>query len=160
MSFKNNYSSRLFCIIITLTMLLALGCSKDKATAELPKISDIPTIKLLSVAPTTVQQFTDSLVFNIEYEDGNGDIGWNVADSMSLFITDNRIALTERFNLGNVAPMGSNIAVRGIFNVVMHHTILLDPNQSSEQVQFLLQLKDRAGNRSNEVMSTIITVNQ
>jgi hypothetical protein len=147
----------MFSCFFLLICVLA-SCEKDPIFKPIPPLSDVPKITLKNVAPTAVRQFADSIVFTIEYEDGNGDVGWDVADSVSVFITDNRVPLTEQFFIPNVAPMTSNIAVRGQFKVVLPHTIIINPASASEYVTFSIRLKDRAGNSSNTVTTQQMTV--
>ena len=137
---------------------LISSCSKDGSTNPNAPISPIPSIELKSVSPQSIHQLSDSLVFEIQYTDGDGDLGDYDADTLSLWITDNRFPLTEKFHIPPLAPQGSAIAITGTLNVTLDHIILKDQTASFESATFTVKLKDRAGNWSNEVTSDSITI--
>ena len=135
-----------------------LSCSKDQGSnPEEHPITDTPFIELSSVSPTTIHQY-DSLIFEVKYTDGNGDLGDYDADTLSLWITDNRFPLTEKFHIPPLAPQGSAIIISGTLSVTLDHIILKDASSTSETATFTVKLKDRAGNWSNEVTSGEIVV--
>ena len=146
---------RISAYIIIASMLLS-ACNKDEEIN--PPISEVPEIELMSVSPGTVVALEDSIVFLIHYIDGDGDLGYNEPDSMSLYITDNRIPLTESFFVPWLAPEGSKITIEGDLEVQLHNTILVDPDSDSETVTFTVWMRDRAGNLSNSVTTGPITV--
>jgi len=141
-----------------LIFILISSCKKDGSTTPNPQISPIPSIELKSVSPGTIHQLSDSLVFEINYTDGDGDLGDYDADTLSLWITDNRFPLTEKFHIPPLAPQGSTISITGTLNVTLDHIILKDQSASSESATFTVKVKDRAGNWSNEVTSIAITI--
>ncbi|MBK9455841.1 MAG: hypothetical protein IPO24_09775 [Bacteroidetes bacterium] len=98
-------------IIFAIAAALVIGCGKDDEIIN-PPMSDVPAIELINVSPTTVTALGDSIVFIIHYQDGNGDLGFNAPDSMSLYITDTRIPLTESFFVPLLAPEGADIAIQ------------------------------------------------
>lgn len=143
--------------ILAIAAALVIGCGKEDDVIN-PPMSDVPAIELINVAPTTVTALGDSIVFIIHYEDGNGDLGFNAPDSMSLYITDTRIPLTESFFVPLLAPEGADIAIQGELEVVLNNTILVNPDATSETVEFEIQLRDRSGNYSNVLVVPAITV--
>jgi len=143
--------------ILAVAAALVIGCGKEDDIIN-PPMSDVPAIELINVSPSTVTALGDSIVFIIHYEDGNGDLGFNAPDSMSLYITDTRIPLTESFFVPLLAPEGADIAIQGELEVVLNNTILVDPEATSETVQFEIQLRDRSGNYSNVLVAPAITV--
>ena len=144
-------------IILAIAAALVIGCGKDDEIIN-PPMSDVPAIELINVSPTTVTALGDSIVFIIHYEDGNGDLGFNAPDSMSLYIIDHRIPLTESFFVPLLAPEGADIAIQGELEVVLNNTILVNPDATSETVEFEIQLRDRSGNYSNVLVAPVITV--
>ena len=134
--------------------LLFSSCQKDDGPNP---ISILPEIELKSVSPSSIQQF-DSLVFTIHYTDGDGDLGDYDADTLSLWITDNRFPLTEKFHIPPLAPQGAVITITGDLIVTLDHVILEDQASSSETATFTIKLKDRSGNWSNEVTSPSVTI--
>lgn len=136
-------------------LTLCVACKKKNPN---PAISLVPAISLLQVYPSSVVSHEDSIVFEIEYTDGNGDLGFENADSGVIFITDKRVPLTESYHLPPLTPPGSSIVIQGIIPFVLERTILIDPNSESETVTFDIRIRDRAGNWSNTVTSPTITV--
>lgn len=140
-------------------MLLLFSCKKDDSSVN-PPISDIPEIALQSVSPATVHNLTDSLLFVISYIDGNGDLGDYEPDTLSLWITDERFPLTEKFHIIPLAPQGASIVISGELKVILDHIILKDQSAISETANFTIKLKDRAGNWSNSITAGPVTVAQ
>jgi len=143
--------------LIIATIILFAGCKKEEEIIN-PPMPDEPYIEIRSVSPGIVTAFEDSIIFIIYYEDGNGDLGYNSPDSLSLFVTDTRIPLTESFFVPLLAPEGADISIQGELKVTLNNTILVDPDADSEIVNFEIQLKDRSGNLSNVVVTQNITV--
>ena len=138
------------------------SCKKKETDGETPKgpISNVPSITLIDVSPKTVQEYKDSIVFVIQYLDGDGDLGTEDADTKSLFLTDNRASLTESYHLPPLAIIGTEMAIQGNLNVVLNSTALLNSTGSSETTTYSIYLVDRAGNSSNTVTSETITITQ
>jgi hypothetical protein len=135
------------------------ACNNDPIEGDPNEIiSNIPYIELRSVTPTTVIEYEDSILFEIFYQDGDGDLGYESPDSLSLFITDTRIFTVEKYYIPLLSPAGTELTIQGLLNVKLDRTIMIDDTNPSETVQFKLQIKDRAGNYSNFVTSQEITV--
>ncbi|HYV95578.1 MAG TPA: hypothetical protein VE978_27635 [Chitinophagales bacterium] len=141
-----------------LIFILISSCTKDESTDPNPPISPIPAIELKSISPGTIHQLSDSLRFEINYTDGDGDLGDYDADTLSLWVTDNRFPLTEKFHIPPLAPQGTTIAISGTLNIILDHIILKDQSASSETATFTVKLKDRAGNWSNGITSGNIVI--
>jgi len=135
--------------------VLVWSACRDGASPPLPPE---PVIELRSAGPATLVALRDSVVFELAYTDGDGDIGFAEADSTVVYVTDERFPLTEGFHLPPLAPEGAQIAITGVLTVVLPRTILKDPEADSEQVVFSLRLRDRAGNWSNTVQSAALVV--
>lgn len=157
MKYPSHSAIKLACLLLFMSPFLS--CLKEDSDANLP-ISVIPEIALLSVAPDTVHNLQDSLLFTVSYTDGDGDLGDYDADSLSLWITDNRFPLTEKFHIIPLAPQGASIVIAGELKVVLEHIILKDQSSVAETATFTVQLKDRAGHWSNSVTSDTILVLQ
>lgn len=138
-------------------ILMTSACSKDDDFI-IPPMPDTPIIQLLSAGPGTVTALQDSIVFILHYADGNGDLGFNSPDSLSLYITDNRIDLTEALFVPLLAPEGADIAIQGELEIELQNTIMTIPGAEMEEVTFTIQIRDRAGNWSNAVTSPVIVV--
>lgn len=140
-----------------------LSCNKDEVETPVSDtpLSNIPKIELKSVAPTTVTQYKDSVLFTVFYQDGNGDIGFSQADSLSLYLTDTRADLTEKFHISPQSPSDTTeVAIQGTLLITLDHTFLLDTaGTTSESTTYKIKLKDRAGNWSNSVETETIIIN-
>ena len=136
------------------------SCKKDEESQPLPPVSEVPQIEFISINKTAIQQLGDSLVFTISYLDGNGDIGFENADSAALFVTDTRFPLTHPYHLPPFTPAGTELAVQGALNIVLENIILKNSAANSETATFKIYLKDRAGNSSNEITSPEVTITQ
>ena len=139
-----------------LVLAASLGfaaCKKDKVDLKDP----VPAILSVSIAPGTVVEYQDSIVFLVEYRDGDGDLGENSPDAHNLFVTDNRIPATEAFRIRELAPQWAEIPITGPLRVVLRNTGITD-NSSSQTVDYTIYLKDRAGNESEKVITGPITV--
>ena len=151
-------------LLLFLPGLLLAACTKESTKTiedELnPPIGETPELTLLSVSSTSVVQYADSLVFTVQYLDGDGDLGTSDPDATPLELVDQRDPdqLIFGYHLPPLAPAGSEIAIQGELRVVLQNTILLDPDSESETTTFTLRLQDRAGNWSNEVETEEITI--
>lgn len=141
-------------LICLAALFLTTACKKDD-----PGISNVPEISLLSVSPTSVVEFQDSIVFSISYRDGDGDLGENDPDVENCFILDPRINVSYGFRIQQLSPDNSNIAIQGNLDIILPNTGITD-GSSSQKVNFDIYVVDRAGNLSNVVTSPEITIGQ
>jgi hypothetical protein len=151
---------QLIYLLVTIGLVATLSCKKKYEDNEPnPPISHTPEIELVKVSPTTVQQLDDSIVFTIHYTDGDGDLGFASADSMSVELTDNRFPLTFYYHLQPLSPNNTTVAITGELPIVLDNTILQNSNNQPEQATFSIRIKDRANNWSNKITTQTITVN-
>lgn len=142
-----------FVFLGILSLAIFFSCSKKE------EISNVPSISFESVSPTgTIRQFQDSILFKISYRDGDGDLGENIDSVNNLFLTDNRNNVTYKYRLQELAPLGAKIPIQGSVNILLNSISLLDPTASSETTTFSIYLVDRAGNTSNTVTSSVVTI--
>ena len=141
------------CLYISLLLLFTVACKPG----EIIEISAIPEIELLSVTPTQVQEFRDSIEFRIMYTDGDGDLGSNDSGAENLFIEDNRIQVIHSFRIQQLAP--ASVPIQGTFTAVLPNIIITD-NSTQQTVNFDIWVTDRQGNTSNRITSPDITIIQ
>lgn len=141
-------------IYSVLLVMLFVSCKKDDNVNDKPKgpISEIPHIELKNFSPKSINQF-DSVVFTIFYQDGDGDLGFQSADSLSLWITDNRFPLEQGFHIPPLSPVDTGISIQGTFQATLKNVILKEQSSTEETATFSFRMKDRSGNYSNEVES-------
>jgi hypothetical protein len=140
-------------IYLALIALGASGCAKDEA------ISEIPEIEFVSATPQTLVAYSDSLVVTISYRDGNGDLGENDTDENNLFLQDSRNGVTYGFRVRQLAPDDAVIAIDGNLNIKLPNVPIIGEG-NSESLTYSIWVIDRAGNESNRVQSSSITVNR
>ena len=140
-------------LITGMIALLLVSCEE----AAPPSRSDVPFINVLSITPTVIREFTDSIVIELQYEDGNGDIGWVDADKYALSVHDIRLIKADNYYVPPLAPLDSDIPISGVLKVKIKNTFLLG-NGGDEQTYFQLQLTDRAGNVSNPSITENVTI--
>lgn len=143
----------IFLLSISLLFILASTCKKEKVNLTDP----IPEITGLTISPTTIIELQDSIIFQISYRDGDGDLGENKPNVSNLFLIDNRINVTESFRIRELAPAGSDIPISGTLRVVLRNTGITD-NSNAQTFNYTVYLKDRAGHESNRFISPDLTV--
>ena len=148
--FNNKNQFHFFAFLFFASVIFS--CKKDK-----PIYSNVPEISSVSVNPTTVREYKDSIAFKLSYVDGNGDLGENDPNVTNLFLTDNRVNITYGFRISQLAPDNANIVIKGQLLVVLKNTGITD-NSSSQTVTYSLYLKDRSGNQSNTISTESIMV--
>jgi hypothetical protein len=132
---------------------LLSSCKKDDSS----EMSSVPEIEMVSVTPLQPKEYSDSIVFTIRYKDGDGDLGENDPDVKNLFLTDNRIGITHQYRIQQLAPSGTTIAIEGNLNVVLNNLVITD-SSATQNANFSIYVKDRAGNKSNVITSPTITI--
>jgi len=147
-------------LFVFILAIAFFSCKKEEPSEPLPPISETPVVSFVSATPTTVQQFKDSIVFRIMFTDGNGDIGETNPDIESLFIKDDRDPnnIVHTYHVSPRAPLDATIAIQGTLDVVLGNTVQLDPTNVEEKTTFTCYIVDRAGNRSNEAVSPLVTI--
>lgn len=139
-------------LILTALSLVISSCKKDDE-----KVGETPVITFESISPGTAKAYSDSVIIRIGYEDGNGDLGENNTTEANAFITDSRSGLVYQFRIRQLAPDDANIHIRGSLNIVLPQVGFIGSG-SSESATFKVKVEDRAGNVSNEITTTAITV--
>jgi len=136
-----------------LILIVLFSCKKEEV------ISDTPIIDFASISPTTAQEYTDDIIITISYTDGDGDLGENNPDIYNLFAEDNRNNIIYYFRIPELSPSVSTITIEGNFNITINGTGITD-GTASQKVNYDIYIKDRAGNTSNKVTTSSITIQQ
>ncbi|MBL0310374.1 MAG: hypothetical protein IPP77_12075 [Bacteroidetes bacterium] len=135
-------------------LLLFAGCKKEEA------ISEVPSIKFVSMNPNPAIRYQDELVITIEYTDGNGDLGENTPDAKNLFVRDNRNNVTSEFRIRQLAPDNANIIISGPLKINLPPQGFIDDNNTTETATYSIYLVDRAGNQSNTIETPALMINK
>ena len=141
-------------IYILMGLMLASACKKDG-----DEITTTPYIEFVSVTPEGVQEFEQVITFTIFYQDGDGDLGENSSEVKNLFLKDNRNSIVYEYRVEQLAPDDANIAIQGNLNIELNGTGITD-GSSQQTATFDIYMLDRAGNQSNTITSTAITVSK
>ena len=140
-------------LLYILILIVLFSCKKEEV------ISDTPIIDFVSISPTTAQEYTDDIIITISYTDGDGDLGENNPDIYNRFVEDNRNNIIYHFRIPELSPSGSTIIIEGNFNITINGTGITD-STASQKVNYDIYIKDRAGNTSNKVTTSSITIQQ
>ena len=136
-----------------LIVLLLFACKKDET------LSVVPTIEFQSISPSIAQEYIDDIIITISYADEDGDLGENFPDIDNLFVEDSRNGIVYHFRIPQLAPNENEISIEGNFNIKINGTGITDES-SSQQVNYNIYVKDRAGNKSNTITTSSITIQQ
>lgn len=138
--------------LLLATIILMSACKKEILIGD-----PVPTISIRKISPSVVKEFTQSIIIELAYEDGDGDLGFENPDSLSLWVKDSRIALADMYHIPPLAPIGESLYIKGTVEINLNSAFLMG-NGGDEKVNFTVKLKDRQGNWSNEVTSKDITI--
>jgi len=140
-------------LIQSLVLMVLVSCEqKNLADSPVP-----PVVSILSISPDTIQQFQDSVIVILRYEDMNGDLGNPDADVGVVEIKDSRLAEPDWFHVQPLAPLDVNIKIEGTLRIKLNSVFLLG-NGTVEPVNFTIRMKDRAGNFSAAVQSETLYI--
>ncbi|MBL7943688.1 MAG: hypothetical protein JNM00_13025 [Flavobacteriales bacterium] len=138
--------------IMVLAFSLALwSCKKED---EQPVA---PVIEYLSLSSTQVVQFEETLQITFSYEDEQGDLGEPDPDTYSLSVKDARLENADWYHLPPMTPELQPLHIKGTFTVEIPPLFLLG-NGQQETTTFKLQITDRAGNKSNEIITPEVLI--
>ena len=140
-------------LIYILSIVLLFSCTKDDT------FSVVPAIEFKSINPSIAQEYIDDINITISYTDDDGDLGENNPDVYNLFVLDNRNGIEYKFRIPALSPNGHEIAIEGNFNIKINGSGITN-SSTSQQVNYDIYVTDRAGNSSNIVSTSFITIEQ
>jgi hypothetical protein len=143
-------------LFFALLIVISEGCIKA------PELENTPEITKISLSKNTLKQgsFTeDSIIFVIEFTDGDGNFGSKTASN--IFISDSRKEnLIYEFKAPAIPEQGTKNGIRGTIYLTMYSLCCLTetnpsccadplgcPNKNA--LAFNVKIQDRAGNYSN-----------
>lgn len=116
-----------------------------------------PVIEYVDIQPRSVREFLDSITITIRYRDPDGDLGHVDPDINLISVQDLRLIKADEYYVPLLAPTGRKLRIEGELRIKLLNTFLIGSG-SSEQTSYELILSDRAGNRSNPVLTDAITI--
>lgn len=144
----------LYIFVISSLLFAFVGCKKEEV------ISNVPTIKFVSISPNPAIRYDDVLKLVIEYTDGDGDLGENQPDVKNAFITDSRNNVVTTFRINQLAPDNANIIIKGNLEFNLPPQGFIDDNNITESTNYTIYVVDQAGNKSNEVTTGTLVINK
>ena len=139
-------------VALLLVVLIFSSCKKDEYG-----LSVVPELTFESISPTSIEEFGGPITFNISYQDGDGDLGENDPNVKNLFLQDQRNGITYEYRIQELAPQGADIAIIGTIDIVLNTTSITD-GSNEQEATFDIYAIDRAGNSSNTITSTPLTI--
>lgn len=140
-------------VILLFVFIVFIGCKPERFYTGDPK----PVISKITLNQTSFKQFTDTVVISFDYADGDGDLGFDNADSLSLEIKDVRFAKADYYHVRPLAPAGTQVNIHGTIKVTLKNVFLLGAG-TSETTKFQLRIKDRMQHWSNTLETKTITI--
>lgn len=140
-------------LALVVVVIVAQSCKKDELV-----VSDIPEITFENISDESVVQFENSVTINFSYIDGNGDIGYADPDEYALRVKDSRLENFDWYHVPPVTPDNEELSVEGSLSVDLSSLFLLG-NGGQESASFTVQLRDRAGNWSNQIITPVVLIN-
>lgn len=154
MSCKRKNTSPITKYFLWISLSLVIGISSCKKKEEIPPN---PVIEFISASATEVVSFQNTVTLTISYEDQQGDIGEPNPDKNTIKVKDSRLDEADWYHIPPITPDEMELITKGQFTIQLPALFLLG-NGSQESTTFSIQLEDRAGNLSNTVVSTPISI--
>ncbi|MFO0359410.1 MAG: hypothetical protein ACK50N_02835 [Flavobacteriales bacterium] len=136
---------------LLIMVVLGLSCKKDEPDPI------APILTYVSTSDTEVQSFNNQVRVVFSYEDFQGDLGNEDPDILSLKVKDARLEEADFYHIPPMTPNSEELRIKGNYEVVLNTMFLLG-NGASETTKFSIQLRDRAGNWSNTIETSVITI--
>ncbi len=145
-------------LLIPFAFLLLAGCN------DAPVFPDEPEIEFVSITPEEATQFTaDEITLTFRYQDGDGDLGYIGDPVNNLFVIDSRTAFAGNparitaFAFETLTPDTRKPSIQGEFSI----SLTTPPFEiTAEPLVYNVYIVDRAGNVSNTISTSPITVSQ
>ncbi len=149
---KLRFSKYLCAATIFCAALFSIAGCKKKDTNPVN-----PSISFVSVSDNTVEQFNNSVIVTFDYEDWQGDLGETDPDNYSLRLKDSRLTGFDWYHIPPMTPELKELHVKGTYLLELNPLFLMG-NGSQESTSLTIQIRDRAGNWSNEITTPLIAV--
>lgn len=127
-----------------------------------------PVIEFVSLTPGEVKALSGSFEIELKYKDGDGDLGSSQSDEKNFFVIDNRTNLpdTARFftyTLPDLSSRAKNPSIQGVIKVRIPLALSSSfyypfPLPEKEETDFTVYLVDRAGNKSNVIVTSKVSI--
>lgn len=143
---------KLTIVLLGVAFILS-ACKKEEETPP------NPVLDIVSVEPSTVTEFDDSLVITISYVDPQSDLGYEDPDTYPLEVKDSRLENPDLYHVQPLAYEQVDAHIEGQIKLILSNLFRLG-NGNSETTTLTIRMQDREGNWSNEAVSDQITINK
>lgn len=148
--------NRIILLQVFVLSMIAFQCTKP---TEYP---NVPAIRYIGMSKDSIAQASiasqDSLRITFGFTDGDGDLGDN--DSLNVFLTDSRNGqIGQQFKIPFIEQHVGAKGITGEISLTIRQTCCLYDNgqapctpgitQSTDTMDYAIQIVDRAGNKSN-----------
>ena len=116
-------------------------------------------ISLLNTSPTSMQEFQENILVEIEYEHSKGFMGFYDPDYLSLEVKDSRLLNADYYHLIPLNPPNNELEIKGIIRLEIDSPFILG-NGNLETLFFTIRIQDREENWSNEISTPLISVSK
>lgn len=137
---------------IVLCSLLILG-SCDKG----PELDTVPRIEFMSISTQDVPNFTNAVQVTVKYFDQDGDLGSPDPDENTVRVKDDRLPDYDWYHLQPLTPDLQALNIEGSFVLELNPLFILG-NGDEEVTKFTIQVRDRAGNWSNQISTPQVRI--
>jgi hypothetical protein len=127
-----------------------------------------PVIEFVSLTPAEVKALSGSFEIELKYRDGDGDLGTSRSDEKNFFVIDNRTNLPDTariftYSLPDLSSGARNPSIQGVIKVKIPLALSSSfyypfPLPEKEETDFTVYLVDRAGNKSNVIVTSKVSV--
>lgn len=132
-------------------IVLVVGCKKEEAP------DPAPVLEFVGISATEVVEFSNALTVTINYSDVNGDLGSPDPDENTVRVRDARLPDYDWYHLQPLTPNLEELNISGSFVLELNPLFILG-NGVEEVTTFTVQVRDRAGNWSNEVVTPQVRI--
>ena len=138
-------------LFILLSILLISSCEKED--------DSFFCLSLLSTSPTSIQEFQENIIVEIEFEHSKGFMGFYDPDYLSLEVKDSRLVNADYYHLIPLNPPDNELEIKGIVKLEIDAPFLLGSG-NLETLFFTIRIQDREEEWSNEVSTPLISVSR
>lgn len=139
--------------------------------AESPNFDIVPSIEYLRMSKSEMIQgnfFTDSIIIEVAFKDGDGDLGLNdPIRGPNVFLIDSRTnQIYSSYRIPEIPDVGANNGVEGVMYLKVYNSCCIfssgippceiAPSEPINELIFEIYLIDDAGNQSNTVETDVI----
>lgn len=157
---------RKYTFLFIIFSLLLVACVKA------PEFSDVPEISFVSLSKSNMTQSdlpTDSVFVTFSFTDGDGDLGDGPNGAFNVFLTDTRTGFQEnKFRIPEIPQAGTANGIEGEIRLLLFTTCCIfsdsrppctaSTSEPTNELSYEIYIEDRAGNQSNIIETSLITL--